>query len=155
TPNAAPLRARPKGTERQSARYQTQRTQGTHSRWRRPSFASNSSRGGPITTIASRIGDRFAFHAAQPSPEAHCRHEVLDRERSGYRHDLPGRIRHELRKPDDESLGRDHAQAFRGVPVGHILEKGLRVDRLATLPIEDGQDPFDSSIEIERARIAT
>src|SRR6266404_1249303 len=96
----------------------------------------------------------LARHPPLPAPEAQRRTKVLHCEDFGHQHRLPRGVIMIFRQPDDQSLGRGHPSARGRVPVGDVLEEGLWVDRLATLPIEDCQYVADARVQVKRAGVA-
>ncbi len=79
------------------------------------------------------ISGRLPVHRPLPAPETEGGEKVLQRERGRHRHHLPGRVIEVLREPHDEALGGGEPGAHRGMAVGEVLEKRLRVDCLAAL----------------------
>src|ERR1700732_1358770 len=105
-------------------------------------------------TARRRVAFRLARHSPLPAPKAQRRSKILHPEGLGHRHRLPGRIIMELGQPDNQALRRGHPSPRGRVAIGDVLEKCLWVDRLATLPIEHGEDTADPRVEIKRASVA-
>src|SRR4029434_3531896 len=89
-----------------------------------------------------------------PAPEPKGGEEVAQRDRVWNRHYFPRRVVEKFWQSHDQTLTRRHAQTAGRVTIGHVLEKGLRIDRAPRLPIEHRRDSFDPRVEIERPGVA-
>src|SRR5262245_14741870 len=105
-------------------------------------------------TWSQPVAFRMAAHSALPAPEIAGRQEVGQGHCFGDRYDLPSRIIDQLGEADDEPLLRGEGKSLGSVAVRDVLEEGLRVNRLAALPVDHRQDPGHARVEIQGARVA-
>src|SRR5262245_41165707 len=95
------------------------------------------------------------LHLPLPSPKTERCEKVVQSQRVRNEHDLPRRIVDELRQAHNEPLVGPEAQSGGGMAIRKILEKRLRVDRAATLPIKDRGNTLHPRVEVQRAGVAT
>src|SRR3990167_5506259 len=68
--------------------------------------------------------------------------------------DLKGRVRRDLRQPDDQSLLRLAVPHLRdGLPIRHVLELGLGADGFSRLPVQNRQLAVDAGQQVQCARV--